>query len=308
MKKFLQWGCAVLVILTLISCAWVYRQLFPDCNTPPDDPNVEVIVSACRKPHLYSISPDGTYLVYGAGGRLWLRNLVIDEEQPLPIRGRLWLSDRWLLQEADIHGVRQFGIFDVTDGTQTPLQWVHKMPEMTSQLNDVTLVFSPEVLTRLKNAEAVYFAPEVSLNIVVALAPDFKAHPEANCVLTIPGSGHAGESKAIAVFLTENAIPYIKIQDKYHYHPPDPLPSHDGRFIATGTRITTTDGRVIVQTQELFGTVNGWAHDNSGVYFQLPRNDGGSIFMPLFRVGKAQPILKLKVPEVHRQSTATPSP
>jgi hypothetical protein len=303
LKKLLGYS-TILAILTLLCCIGVYWQISPDCGeTAPEDPNVEVVISACLRPHLYSISPDGTYLVYGVEkderGAL-LRNLVTGEEQELLHVGYYWLSDRWLLQETDIQGVRQFWIFDVIDRTQTPLQWVNGMPGMVSRLNDGTLAFSSEVLAGFQKAETVYFVPE-SLKIAVAVAPDFKTYPENNYVLATPRSYQTTDPEAIVAFLTENAIPYVEIKNKYYYYPPDPLPSHNGRFIATGTLITTSDDEVVVRAKEFDGVIYGWAYDDSGIYYQLPTVRGGPILMPLFSIGKAEPILKLKVPEAYLQ-------
>ncbi len=277
------------------------------CHIPPSDPNVEVVVSACRDPRLYSVSPDGKYLVYGAEGKFWLRNLITGEEYLLSIGGELWLSDQWLLQEADIDNTRQFWIFDVTDKSQTSLQWVQGISG-TTRRNDGILVFSPEVLTWFRQANMVYYAPESHLNIAVALSQDFKEYPQANYVLASPRRHQSGDEQAIPAFLTENGISYVKVKSRYQYYPADPLPSHNERFIATGTRITTPEGEPVVQTKELFGTIHGWAYDDSGIYYQLPRLRDGPILMPLFRVGQAQPILKLKVPETYLNASITASP
>lgn len=279
------------------------------CHIPPSDPNVEVVVSACRDPHLYSVSPDGEYLVYGAEGKSWLRNLVTNEEQPLPIKGRFWLSNWWLLQERNGQGVQKFGIFDIMDGTQLSLQWVSETSAKISHQENGELAFNEEILTWLQNAETVYFIPGTSLNIIVILATDFQSHPENNRILTISVTNDPNrEAKAITDFLTEERIPYTEIRSEYHNYLTDPLPSHNERFIAAGTRITTPEGEPVVQTKELFGTIHGWAYDDSGIYYQLPRLRDGPILMPLFRVGQAQPILKLKVPETYLNASITASP
>lgn len=303
----IRWGCIVFAGILILLCggAWMWQSL--SCHIPPADSNVEVVVSACRDPYLYSISPDGKYLAYGSEGKSWLRNLITDEEQSLSIGGELWLSDRWLLQETNTANTRQFWIFDVSDESQTPLQWVQEISG-TTRRNDGVLVFSSDVITWFRQANTVFYAPESHLNIAVALSQDFKNHPEANYVLATPRSHQSGDEQAILTFLTENAISYVEVKSRYRYYPPDPLPSHNGRFIATGTRITTLEGKPVVQTEELYGTIHGWAYDDSGVYYQLPRLSDGSILMPLFRVGKAQPILKLKIPEAYLDAPITASP
>src|SRR5262245_17293103 len=122
MKVTSQWGCVFLGLLAVAGCAWVFRQLFPDCNAPLDNPNLEVVISACRNPHLRSTSPDGKYMVYGTeerDGGLWLRNLMTGEEQPLFATSDYWISSEWLLQETKYKDVREFQIFDVRTKSQT---------------------------------------------------------------------------------------------------------------------------------------------------------------------------------------------
>jgi hypothetical protein len=306
-KKIGRWGCIVLVGIFILLCGFIYNWQSISCRFSPPDPNVEVVISACRNPVLHSVSPDGKYMVYSAEGGTWLRNLVTDEEQPLSTGGRVWLSERWLLQETDptIHH-RQFWIFDVTDGTQTPLQWVQGLADATSRRGDGILVFSPKVLVWFQQAETIYYIPQAPLNIAVALASNFKDQPEAGYVLATPRSHQSGDDEAISTFLTKNALSYIEIKSEYYY-PLDSLPSHNGQFVAFGTSITTSDGQSIVQAEEFFGTIHGWSYDDSGVYYQLPRLSNGPNLMPLFRVGKAQPILKLKVPETYLDASITSS-
>jgi hypothetical protein len=241
-------------------------------------------------------------MVYGteAGeASLWLRDLITGEEQPLSVASDYWLSSELLLQEIKYEGVRQFQIFDVKAGTQTPLQSVFGIPDTTSRLDDGTLVFSPEVLTWFRQAKKVYYVPAGTLSIAVALASDFKARPQDNYALATPRAN--GDPSIIIAFLKENAIAYQEIRGQYYYD--NPLPSHNGRFVATGAIITDMEGREIVR----YGgtSITGWAHDDSGIYFQPPDSSDGPILMPLFRPGKAVPILKLKVPAEYLQKEQT---
>lgn len=306
-EKFWRWGCVIFVGIFILLCGVIYNWQSISCRFPPTDPNVEVVISACYNPVLHSISPDGKYMVYSAEEKTWLHNLATDEEQPLSIAGGVWLSEIWLLQAADstIYG-RQFWIFDITDRSQVPLQWVQGMANTTFRQNDGTLIFSPDVLTWFRQADTVYYAPEGGLNIAVALSTDFKDQPEVNYVLATPRSHKNGGEEAIAAFLIENAIPYVEVKSRYYYYPPDPLLSPNERFIATGTQITTLKGELVVETEELYGVIHGWAYDNSGIYYQLSRLSNGPALMPLLRVGQTQPILKLKIPEEYLSPVTTP--
>jgi hypothetical protein len=295
MKISSRWGCVILALIALASCAWLYQQIFPDCNAPLDNPNLEVIISACRNPHLHSTSPDGTYMVYGTeerDGGLWLRSLTTGEEQRLSAYSDYWISSELLLQETKYEGVREFQIYDVQTKSQTPLQSVLAISGATSRLDDGTLVFSPEVLTWFQQADKVYYAPD-SLSIAIALASDFKSHPQANYVFATSGNSPR-DSEAIARFLMENNITYVEIHRGFDFE--HPLPSHDGRFVAVGSRITTPGGEILVQTTKYIDPITGWASDDSGVYFQSSGVQDPPILFPLFSLGIRQPILKLNLP------------
>ncbi len=291
------------LVVVFAGCAWLYRQVFPDCNAPLENPSLEVIISGCRNPHLRSTSPDGTYMVYGTEerhGGLWLRNLITGEEQRLSAASDYWISSELLLQETKHEGVREFQISNVKTRSQTPLRSILAIPDATSRLDNGTLVFSPEVLSWFQQAETVYYAPD-SLSIAIALAGDFKSRPQENYVLAT-SANYPRDSDAIAKFLTENKIQYTEIHrgfDSEH-----PLPSHDGRFVAVGSRITTPGGEMLVQTTEYIEPIAGWASDDSGVYFQPAGVSNAPILFPLFRPGIAQPILKLRLPPEYLTPTA----
>lgn len=296
-------GCfTIFAIFLVLVCIGLYFQVVWSCAIPPSDPNIEVVVSACRNPHLYSVSPSGRYLVYGAQGEGFrLRDLASESEEILSTSGRLWLSDQWLFQEEDRGNKRRFFVFDVTDKTRTPLQVANDLSGMIVRSDNEQLTFNQEVLERFKNSEYVYFASESRFNIAIALGSDFKDNPDSSLVLILPAIRYGWDETAIADFLNKNSISYVELKSVYYAYSDEPLPSHNRKFLAEGTRIITSDGANLVQTQEHYGTINGWAYDDSGVYFQLPGVRGGPILMPLFSTGKAEPILKLNVPQGYLQ-------
>ncbi|MBI3241909.1 MAG: hypothetical protein HYZ49_06400 [Chloroflexi bacterium] len=291
-KKTFVGGCAALGMLIVISCSWLYWRLFPPCGQPPEDPNVEVVVSDCHAPYLDSTSPDGKYMVYADDRGYWLRDLLTGKEKSLPAFSPYWLSGTLILQTAG-GGVqqRQFWAYDVTDGTQTPLQWIAGKANFF------------RALPAIQQAAVIYYGADERDPIIVALAVDFKDYPLGSYALTPPSTrqGGDGEDEALLAFLQDNQIPYTKFRGKYYYD--DPLPSHDGQLLAKGSQIVDTTGNLIVRTLDpnrdiyLISPVAGWAHDDSGVYLQHTQSTGPiSILTPLLVGHKDQPILKLKVP------------
>ncbi len=124
-KKMLAIGCATIGVLVLVGCGWLYWRFFPPCGQPAEDPNVEVIVSDCTRPFLISTSPDGKYLMYADDRGYWLRNLITGEEQKMSVAADFWLTDTLALQTTGGGDNRQFLVYDLTDGTKTPLQWIY---------------------------------------------------------------------------------------------------------------------------------------------------------------------------------------
>lgn len=285
-KRMLLFGCAGIGVVVLIGCGLLYRWLFPPCGQPPDDPNVEVIVSDCTRPFLISTSPDGKYLMYTDDRGYWLRNLITGEEQKMSVAADFWLTDSLVLQTTGGGDNRQFLVYDLTDGTKTPLQWIYGRHNFAG------------VLPAFQRAEIVYYAPDERDNFAVALAPNFKNIPRSNYVLSLPPTfqGGLGEEESILNFLQDNHISYVEFRSEYFYRSP-PLPSHDGRLLAKGSWIYDLAGSRIVLPADGNSSITGWAHDDSGVYLQHPMTGGPvSVMTPFLLWPKDQPILKLKVP------------
>lgn len=204
----------------------------------------------------------------------------------MSVAAHYWLNDSLVLQTTGGSDNWQFLVYDLTDGTKTPLQWIYGRHNFT------------RVLPAFQQAEIVYFAPDKRDNFAIALMPNFKDLPASNYVLTLPPTfqGGLGEEESIVNFLQDNHIPYIELRSKYFYRSP-PLPSHDGRLVAKASRITDQAGNIIVQPTDSLSPITGWAHDDSGVYLQHPMTGGPvSVMTPFLLWPKDQPILKLKVP------------
>ena len=160
-NKATSYGCTILVVLILcvsLPVVWLEVYRWQHCLFPPSGPNVEVVVSACDAPRIYSISPDGKYILYLANHHGKYQALFMDtttgNEQPAFAIGQFWLSDILF-----VDGIvpPQIWIADISDESLIPLQWVQNIEGATSRLGDSTLVFSPEVVNWFRNAEKVYF-------------------------------------------------------------------------------------------------------------------------------------------------------
>lgn len=296
-NKLTSYGCKILVMLILcisLPIVWLEVYIWQHCLWPPSGPNVEIIVSACKSPRLYSVSPNGRYILYLADYHGKYQSLLQDtttgEERPAFASGRFWLSNTLFLDEGYPPQTR---VADLSNESLTSLQWVQDMEGTTTQLANGSETYSSEVVKWFRNASQVYYIPR--RRWAIALGPDFKAHPENNYILANRAYDF---TNSILKFLKEHRIAYREIG--YPNNGSD-LISHNGRYVmpflgpdgfytAEGTRIGPfydfiRDHRCCL--------AYGWAYDDSGIYVQ--GSTVGSGFMLPFP-GQVQPILKLNLP------------
>lgn len=288
-------GCVVAALIALALCISLpivgndyYQSEY--CWFPPSGPNVEVVVSACDNPSLRSLSPDGKYMIYVTyQSESWLRNLETGEVRPT-LAGSHWLNNNLVLGGAVWGGVGEqqakFAIWDVTDDSITPIQWVQGIEGATTRLEDGSQMFSSEVVQWFQNAEQVYYIKQKKW--AIALGADFKNHSETNYILASRTSGQYWKPESILDFLADNYISYTEI-DRTIING-SARESSDGRFIVRSDGFFTADGQKIGPYIEAGPAVYGWAYDDSGVYAQHIRS--GEMWV----IPKAQPILKINLP------------
>ncbi len=298
MKKSTRYGWTILSLLLLcmtLPVLWLEIYRWKYCLFPPSGPNVEVVVSACVAPRLYSISPDGKYMLYLANvhGEIQplLKDTITDEEHSAFSIGRFWLTTTLFLDDAFPPETK---VADLSDETLTSLQWVQNMEGTTTQLVDGSQKYSQEVVQWFQGANQVYYiSPR---RWAVALSKDFKAHPENNYILANKADDF---SNSILKFLQDNKIAYEEIS--YPNNGSD-LVSHNKRFVMPSKGsdgFYTIDGTRIgpfydfIRGDHSCCVAYGWAYDDSGIYVQGDAiGEGGMFPFP----PKAQPILKLDLP------------
>jgi hypothetical protein len=246
------------------------------------------------------MSPDGRFFPYAAtiGGDY--EPFLLDTLTGEQLLGK-GCGDWWLTNTVQLGGSTppdgyswEFVVCDISGGGMVSAQWAQGIEEATSQLQDGTRVFNPEVVEWFSNAEQVYYIKW--MNWAVALGSDFLKHPENNYVLAIPRSGRYWDTRSILKFLDDNQIAYTEID---RARSGSAGPSHDGHFIARFDGFFTAEGRNIGPMYDSIAYIAGspvaygWAYDDSGVYVQF--FEGGSLWIFPRLPPKQQPILKINL-------------
>lgn len=300
-------ACGISVVLLVVLCivlplGWLsYYYPWQYCWFPPQHEQIQVLVSACTNPRLHSVSPDGRYMVYsnreGDRGKVWIQNLVTGQRSAAPGVSSHWLSDTLVpLGSPPDH------IWDITDSTITPLQPIQEVPNAIVQRADGSNTLSPQVVNGFRAAETVYYFPVHDW--AIALASDFKNHPEQNYMIDLSIAEPKRRILAKA-FLEEYDIPYQMIESANAQR------SHDGTmrfgFLQYHTlSFLMTDGRELARIPlPPMGNFDGegWTFDDSGVVGQFFVGGSIIIFEP---APPRQPILKVNVPSQFLPPTLTP--
>jgi hypothetical protein len=274
----------------------LFLQHFFQCHCPFESEEwrygkqVDVIVSACQNPIGSRLSPSGHFLYVSQENSgiisaflldLQTRERVDTIEQPF---SSFLTDDLWFLEK----GLDNY-IIDRTTGVQYPIEkFVYSRPNAQINRN----VNQPLLLESLRQAEQIFLIGP-STDTVVALAADFRTHPERIVLFDrfdLPDSN-------TEQFLQENHISYQTVLPDY----PHEVVSPNGKLIARD------DGIYLVETNQMIvkappSLVNGWLGNSEGAIYSsygrcfrhrgLPFADdiGCAIWV-------RQPVLLLKVPE-----------
>ena len=289
------WGRNSLLLQLLFQCGC------PVSNNESRYPDkVDVVVPACRHNEVI-LSPSGR-LLYVNRNIIWndvsyLWNLQTDERisYTIPNGSNYFLTDDLIFHEGDEY------ILDRVTGKQYPIQEFAYWHSDTYMNGEINLSVLAEFL---RNAKDVFL---INDDAVVALAQDFKVHPELNFFIhraTFPGR----EANRAEKFLQQNNIAYAYIPDRYSHEAISP----NGKFVARpdGIYLVETDQKIVEGFSATgdyrsysgrYFMVIGWIYDGSGVIYSKIGNiclieinffEGAGCFIKV-----SQPVLKLKVPQ-----------
>ena len=285
-----------------------------DRNLPP---NTELLVSACTSPHAIGVS-DGKILFVREEktGKIYLLDLSTGEKKDIPIdrlildRG-IFLSSELIWMQGSLVGpedpnYRPHYVFDLIDGQRYELLDLDLLPRLEQGK------FDPKYYAYFQSAEQVFIDHDEYS--AIALAPDFRHHPEGNVILSEFAIGDtttmSDNGKLLEQLMKDLGVSYQVVDFAGSYTNPD-VPSPTGKYIASGhdnnIYLSGTDALTLRTSTSYF---IGWYYDESGVIIQEEAAYLEPAFFPESRRGfpVEHPILKLSMPErehiVKVQSTA----
>ena len=201
-----------------------------------------------------------------------------------------WTDRLVLIRRKDTETSKTWKLVDVVDESVIDLE---NLKTTRSGKNLEFLDVAPDVLQTFQKADLVLVLDKHFL----ALAFNLQNELEKNYALSYPQS----HREQLYPIFSENRIEFKKLTSCWNAIS---CVSHNARFSATQTTISTKDG---VQLTELDTNPSfrsgiimlGWAYDDSGIYLQFnPASyivEGGFVTPAGFRL--PQPIVKLKVPK-----------
>ena len=285
-----------------------------DRNLPP---NTELLVSACTSPHAIGVS-DGKILFVREEktGKIYLLDLSTGEKKDIPIdrlildRG-IFLSSELIWMQGSLVGpedpnYRPHYVLDLIDGQRYELLDLDLLPQLEQGK------FDPKYYAYFQSAEQVFIDHDEYS--AIALAPDFRHHPEGNVILSEFAIGDtttmSDNGKLLEQLMKDLGVSYQVVDFAGSYTNPD-VPSPTGKYIASGhdnnIYLSGTDALILRTSTSYF---IGWYYDESGVIIQEEAAYLEPAFFPESRRGfpVEHPILKLSMPErehiVKVQSTA----
>jgi hypothetical protein len=281
-----------------------------DASRPP---NTEIIISACNKRLHVTGVPMGEVLyisktqlnnpyrldyAYLLDLRTGRRRGVPNDPLLMQTQGEFLNSDLvWLegyYSSPDTPGYRPDYVLDLNDGQRYELISLNQMPLLEGNK------FDSKHYAYFQAAERVFLHHKY--NTIIALAPNFREHPEGN-VIYYKGSEKNGE--ALERLLDDLGVKYEKVDLSLQY---TDVPSPTRRYTVRedGVYLFGTETPVIKSNMRY--SFVGWYHDESGIVFRSP-----GYF--LFHIGAwssfyyiPKPVIKLRLPSspqaINTQNTA----
>jgi hypothetical protein len=271
-----------------------------DRNPPP---NTEVLVSACKRPGAIGV-PGGKVLFVREGltNKMYLLDLRTGEKRdapddPLLLDHGIFLSSELVWLEGSLVGpdnpdYRPHYILDLTDGKRYELLDLEWLPLKDGK-------FDPQYYTFFQSAEQVFI--DHTNARLIALAPNFRQHPEEN--VTVHGLAliHGLSFNEERYDASRNFMEQLMKDLKINYEVVDfslrytDVPSPTGKYIVRHDGIYLSGTNTLVVSREWY--FMGWYYDESGAVihegttFLYHAPFGGGVGFPV-----PHPILKLRLP------------
>lgn len=143
----------VVIVLPLTGClGYLFLGNNRNCWFPPAGENAQILVSACEQPRLFSISPDGRYVLYSLVRQETNRyerrilDLQTGQTQTAPDCGAIWLDAKTLVgYKSDEHNlVLSAKVCDVQGKSETSLQNAPFLDNTFSISPEGNYVFNPQ--------------------------------------------------------------------------------------------------------------------------------------------------------------------
>jgi hypothetical protein len=290
------------VILLVLMCCNLPSLLFWPLCLKQDlfrPPNTEVLVSACKRPEAIGV-PGGEVLFVREGrtDKMYLLDLRTEEKRdvpndPLLLDHGIFLGSElvWLegsYTQPDTLGYRPHYILDLTDGQRYELLDLNWLPRLDS------FKFDPKYFAYFQSAEQVFI--HHSKNVLIALPPDFRQHPERIVIFSqyaLSQGTNPKEGELLEQLLKDLGVNYEIVDFSLHYVD---VPSPTSSYIVRGDGIYLSETNTPVMARYMEYYFRSWYYNESGVVFQ----ELGPFLInsPLFGTHYLfpTPVLKLRMP------------
>ena len=264
------------VILLILMCCNLPSLLFwPLCLMQDRDipPNTEVIVSACKRPVAPGVPGGEVLFVYeGSTDKMYLLDLRTGEKRdvpddPLLLDHGIFLSSElvWLesnYSEPGVPGYRPQYILDLTDGQRYELLDTRWLPRLENN------TFDPKYYQYFQYAEQIFI--DHTEYTLIALAPEFRQHPEGNVIFSQISLGsvtNPERGKLLESLMKDLGVGYEIVDFSLKY---TNIPSPTGRYVVRNDGIYLLETNIPVVCGDMGYYFRGWYYDESGVVFQEP--------------------------------------
>lgn len=297
------------IVITWLVDKWYENLYWKECPKKDREilPNTELLISACTNPEVRGV-PGGEILFVHERktGEIYLLDLRTGEKKqvpndPLVLENGIFLSSElvWLRGFGDPN--KKDYILDLTSGQRYELvDLQHKFPNGVLENSEL----NPELYSYFMGVEKIFI--HHTYNQLIALAPDFRQHPERNVVFYQGLFGlqsiDAKHGELFEKLMKDLKLDYEIIDFSHNY---TEVPSPTGKYVVRyhGVYLSGTDVPLIIYDYEYHGeylvsdfskAFRSWYYDESGIVL----TQGGYYYQEILfnsHFPLPRPILKLNL-------------